>query len=55
MEFRDCTDDEYEATPGTGNKNRECIATTVCEDTGRQTRTPATPTSDAVCFDVVTE
>ena len=55
MEFRECTDAEYEATPGTGNKNRECIATTVCEDTGKQTLIEATPTSDAVCFSVVTE
>ena len=56
MQFKECTDEEYEATPGTGDKDRECIKITVCEDTpGRQTLQNATATSDAVCFDIVTE
>ena len=54
MQFRDCTDQEYESISGTGDKNRECTAITVCEDQGKDTLTPATATSDAVCFDIVT-
>ena len=55
LEFSTCSGDQYESRPPSPNLDRECLQITDCQSIGLSTLTPATATSDAVCFNFTIE